>query len=154
MTPLLTLSDLTQLTGLDVLDHLDRSISVPISGGLQAQGDLLVIPMAMIDAETLRDLRRGWNQRMPVPRDGVELLRSTAGGNPHTLTADELTCTWSTPIFDEHRLALGIVDASSTAYLIHPEHGATGIAPGTYLIRRQRESGGLFGYGRTQFVAD
>jgi hypothetical protein len=27
------------------------------------------------------------------------------------------------------------------AYLIHPEHGATGIAPGTYVIRRQRERG-------------
>ncbi|GGN70583.1 hypothetical protein GCM10011579_045990 [Streptomyces albiflavescens] len=32
-----------------------------------------------------------------------------------------------------------MIDASAVAYLIHPERGGTGIAPGRYLVRRQRE---------------
>lgn len=31
------------------------------------------------------------------------------------------------------------VPSPAAAYLIHPEHGGTGIAPGRYLVRRQRE---------------
>lgn len=52
------------------------------------------------------------------------------------------------------RLALGILDTRVTAYLIHPEHGATGMAPGRYVIGRQRERGvGRF-FERTHFVVD
>ena len=43
---------------------------------------------------------------------------------------------WALVVFG---LALGALTARSVAYLIHPEHGMTGIAPGTYIIRRQRE---------------
>jgi hypothetical protein len=32
-----------------------------------------------------------------------------------------------------------MIDTSAVAYLIHPEHGGTGIAPGRYAVRRQRE---------------
>jgi hypothetical protein len=42
-------------------------------------------------------------------------------------------------------------------YLIHAEHGATGIAAGTYVIRRQREAGsgrGEPGYRSIRLVAD
>ncbi|MGW0803278.1 hypothetical protein [Nonomuraea sp. NPDC002799] len=31
------------------------------------------------------------------------------------------------------------VAEDATAYLAHPEHAYTGIAPGTYELRRQRE---------------
>jgi hypothetical protein len=74
-----------------------------------------------------------------VPSTGIELLRSAAGGNPHTLVADPGTCQWTTSVDDPTRLALGVLTATRAAYLIHPEHGGAGIAPGTYLIRRQRE---------------
>lgn len=87
-----------------------------------------------------------------VPRTGVELLRSAAGGNPHSLVADEGACTWTTQVRDSRGLALGVLDTRVVAYLIHPEHGATGIAPGRYVIGRQRESGGL--YSRVQLIAD
>nr|WP_202421858.1 hypothetical protein [Gordonia sp. SID5947] len=146
----LTLSALTTLTGLDVLDYLDQSVSIPVIDGMQAQGDLIVVPHSLVadDVVTFEATRP-----RPVPLSGVELLRSSAGGNPHTLVADDGECVWLAPISDRSGLGLGILDTRVTAYLIHPEHGATGIAPGRYVIRRQRERGvGLF--GSVRMVAD
>lgn len=74
-----------------------------------------------------------------VPGAGIEVLRAGTGGNPHTLVADPGTCRWTTGIYDQERLALGALTTTGAAYLIHPEHGGSGIAPGTYVIRRQRE---------------
>ncbi|MCW4351974.1 hypothetical protein ONR57_01500 [Hoyosella sp. YIM 151337] len=134
----LTLSDLTALSGLDVLDHLDREVTVPVTSGLQAQGDLIVIPYAVVSAAIQP---APWARSIAVPRSGIELLRSAAGGNPHCLVADEGTCIWTTSVQDTMRLALGIIETTGIAYLLHPEHGATGIAPGCYVVRRQRERG-------------
>lgn len=131
----MTLAELTERTGLDVLDHLERQVTVPVVDGLQAQGDLIVVPL-----DLLVDVREAATaRRRPVPPGGVELLRGAAGGNPHTLVADPGACTWTTDVIDAERLALGILTTTAPAYLIHPEHGGTGIAPGAYAIRRQRE---------------
>jgi hypothetical protein len=136
MTRTLTLADLTAWTGLDVLDHLEREVTILVIAGLQAQGDLIVVPAVMLGTVTESPYAR-WHQ---VPPTGIELLRSAAGGNPHTLVADAGTCWWTTEVSDlPERLALGIVEATAVAYLIHPEHGGTGLAPGRYVIRRQRE---------------
>nr|WP_296769608.1 hypothetical protein [Rhodococcus sp. (in: high G+C Gram-positive bacteria)] len=145
----MTLSDLTTLSGLDVLDHLDQQVSIPVIDGMQAQGDLIVVPHAALADVVSTHPRSRW---VDVPRTGLELLRSAAGGNPHSLVADEGVCTWTTWVQDSRGLALGVLDTRVVAYLIHPEHGATGIAPGRYVIGRQRESGGL--YSRVQMVAD
>lgn len=134
----MTLSALTSLTGRDVFDYLDTEVSIPVVNGLQAQGDLIVVPHSVL-AEHVTTAP--WTRTVPVPLYGIELLRSAAGGNPHSLVADEGACTWSTPVRDTRGLALGIVDVDTVAYLIHPEHGATGIAPGRYVIGRQRERG-------------
>ncbi len=146
MLTTLTLADLTARTGLDVLDHLEREIVIPVTGGIQAQGDLLVIPIALLTSETdgpwrdvsIVDFAR-WHE---VPGAGIEVLRAGTGGNPHTLVADPGTCHWTTGVLDRQRLALGALRTSEVAYLIHPEHGGSGIAPGTYVIRRQREGHG------------
>ena len=130
-----TLADLTRLTGLDVLDHLERQTAIPVVDGLQAQGDLIVIPLEILDDVTVPATAH-WTRVRP---EGVELLRGAAGGNPHTLTADHGACRWTTRVDDPLRLALGALTTTEVAYLIHPEHGATGVAPGTYVIRRQRE---------------
>ncbi|MFG1783408.1 hypothetical protein ACGFIU_13285 [Rhodococcus oryzae] len=146
----MTLSHLTALSGLDVFDYLAHDVLVPVIDGLQAQGDLIVVPHSLL-ADNVRPAR--WTRSVPVPLSGVELLRGAAGGNPHSLVADEGTCVWSSPVDDTRGLALGILDTDVTAYLIHPEHGATGIAPGRYVIGRQRERGsGLF--RAVQLVAD
>jgi hypothetical protein len=140
-----TLASLSQQTGLTVLDHLEQSVSIPVVDGLQAQGDLIVIPLDIV-APGVRDAGR-WTD---VPPEGLELLRGAAGGNPHTLVADPGTCRWTTQVHDETWLALGMFQTSAVAYLLHPEHGATGCAPGTYVVRRQRETEGA----RMRLVAD
>ncbi|MDJ0417941.1 hypothetical protein [Rhodococcus opacus] len=151
MNATMTLSALTALTGLDVFDYLAQEVSIPVVDGLQAQGDLIVIPYSLL-ADIVTSAP--WTRSENVPLSGVELLRSAAGGNPHSLVADEGGCTWSTPVNDPRRLALGILDSRATAYLIHPEHGATGIAPGRYVIGRQREQSFGRTSGRAQLVAD
>ena len=145
-----SLSDITAWSGIDVFDYLDGEVSVPVVDGPQAQGDLIVVPHAMLAGVVTP---HPWTRSLPVPPSGIELLRSAAGGNPHSLVADEGACTWTGPVADPRGLALGIVEVTGVAYLIHPEHGATGIAPGRYVIGRQRErSSGL--YGAAQLVTD
>ncbi|WP_132126437.1 hypothetical protein [Actinocrispum wychmicini] len=132
------LAELLDRTGLDVLDHLERQVAVPVIDGLQAQGDLIVIPFDMIKSVTLSD---GWGIWRQVPPDGVELVRGVAGNNPHTLVADPGTCRVTAAMRDLTRLAIGVFENIAPAYLIHPEHGASGVAPGRWLVRRQQERG-------------
>lgn len=149
-TALPTLADLTARTGLDVLDHLERQVTVPVVGGLQAQGDLVVVPHAMLPFVT----EAGWDRWRDVPASGVELLRSAGGGNPHTLTADPGACRWTSGVRDTQGLALALIENTSTAYLLHPEHGANGIAPGRWVVRRQRERTHHTGRPANRLVAD
>ena len=144
----MTLADLTTRTGLDVLDHLERELEIPVTDGLQAQGDLLVIPYAAV-AHAVTPWGSEWSWHA-VPRQGVELLRGAGGGNPHTLVADPGTCFWNPSTRDTMGLTIGVLKTSAIAYLIHPEHGASGIAPGMYAVRRQRERGPR----RSYFVMD
>jgi hypothetical protein len=147
MQTTLTLADLTARTGLDVLGHLEREVTIPVTGAIQAQGDLLVIPIALLAAATPRRAGRNasiadsarWHE---VPGAGIEVLRAGTGGNPHTLVADPGTCRWTTGVHDPEQLAVGALSTTGVAYLIHAEHGGSGIAPGTYVIRRQRERSG------------
>ncbi|MCR6489854.1 hypothetical protein M8542_44290 [Amycolatopsis sp. OK19-0408] len=140
------LAELLDRTGLDVLDHLDRQVTVPVIDGLQAQGDLLVLPLALVaPSHTRRDF---WE----LPAEGRELVRGEAGNNPHTLVADRGTCRLTTWVGDPERLAIAAFENTAPAYLIHPEHGATGIAPGAWCVRRQRELGA--GFRKPILVAD
>ena len=145
----LTLADLTSRTGLDVLDHLEREAAIPVTGHLQAQGDLIVIPAEMINTVNLLPYVR-WR---PVPPEGVELVRGVAGNNPHTLVADPGTCHVTTAFQDRLGLTIAILDNTAPAYLVHPEHGASGIAPGHWLVRRQQEST-LGGRAMRMLIAD
>ncbi|MFA1552001.1 hypothetical protein [Actinomadura chokoriensis] len=131
-----TLASLSQQTGLTVLDHLEQSVSIPVVDGIQAQGDLLVIPMSEISASLSLRPNAVWTD---IPSEGVELLRGAAGGNPHTLVADPGTCRWTIQVGDSTGLAIGVFEASAPVYLLHPEHGASGCTPGRYVVRRQRE---------------
>lgn len=154
MTSTLTLGDLTERAGLDVLGHLERETTIPVTDGLQAQGDLIVIPLDRLADVTIAPGAH-WRE---VPGAGIDVLRAAAGGNPHTLVADSDTCQWTTGVRDRTGLALGALATTGVAYLVHPEHGGSGIAPGTYVIRRQRERSGNARRetdgGSYQFIAD
>lgn len=127
-----TLNELITTHGVDVDPHLDRQATVPVTAGLQRQGDVIVIPASM--------LARAETVTTRVPAAGVAVVRGEAGGNTHLLLGDG-------PVFfapAQQRpgsLDLGTVTVpdGSVGYLAHPEHAYTGIAPGTYVIRRQRE---------------
>ena len=67
--------------------------------------------------------------------EDFELLR---GAHPHVLVADAGACTYGL-LGDGIDLATVDVAEGAVAYLAHPEHGYVGIAPGRYVVRRQRE---------------
>ncbi|GLZ35101.1 hypothetical protein Lesp02_72880 [Lentzea sp. NBRC 105346] len=127
----MNLAELLDRSGTAALDHLERQVTIPVIDGLQAQGDLIVIPLDLTDVTFLnpRDL----------PPGGVELIRGAGGNNPHTLVADPDTCRWSDQLHDRLGLAIAVFENSAPVYLVHPEHGGTGVAPGRWLVRRQRE---------------
>ena len=68
-----------------------------------------------------------------IPAAGVVVVRGEADGDGHLLLGDG---TWSPSATASD---LGVVHVVTEAYLIHPEHGALGIAAGEYRLRRQRE---------------
>jgi hypothetical protein len=131
-----TLADLTGATGLPVDAHLVLDLIIPINDGLQAQGDLVVVPLAGLAGQVSVPAGARWRE---VPPEGIELLRGGTGGNAHTLVADPGTCVWTDTVADPTGLTVGVFEAMATAYLLHREHGGTGIAAGEYAVRRQRE---------------
>lgn len=106
----------------DIPPHLIADADVPLCSGMQRQGDVLVRPT-----------RKSKKPGTPIPADGVAVVRGENGGNTHLLVGDG---TWA-PADDF--LILGVVNVGSECYLLHPEHGAQGLAPGSYTISRQRE---------------
>ena len=131
-----TLAELTGSTGLPVDPHLILDLVIPVHAGLQAQGDLIVVPLDEVAGQVTIRTDAIWDE---VPPAGIELLRGGTGGNAHTLVADPGTCLWTTGTDDETGLALGVFEAMAPAYLMHREHGGAGVAPGRYVVRRQRE---------------
>jgi hypothetical protein len=121
-----TLATLIDTHGVDVLEHLDREVTVPTVSGLQFQGDVAVVPVGPVKGGRA------------VPAKGIPVVRGEAGGNTHTLLADGPVLFTDDGTFG---LVLGWVTVpdGATAYLAHPEHAYTGMAPGTYELRRQRE---------------
>jgi hypothetical protein len=117
------------LAGRDAAGHtLPADAEVPLSQGVQRQGDVVVLPV--------RDEGEGpagHHEAAAIPVEGVMVVLGEAGGNGHLLLGDG---TWapSGAEFD-----LGVVHVATEAYLLHPEHGALGLAAGDYRLRRQRE---------------
>lgn len=127
------LDELITRHDIDVLDHLDREASVPVLTGMQRQGDVLVLPAAM---DTNLEATK------PVPAAGVPVVRGENGGNTHALVADgPVFCDVRQATVENLTLAVLTVPEGSVAYLAHPEHGYSGIGPGSYVLRRQREQG-------------
>lgn len=129
---------------IDTLRSDERALASPLDPALDIrivdfarQGDVLVIPERLLplNEEPVR----------PIPAQGVAVVRGEYGGHTHQLVADgEVRFAESAPsveVDDGDALVVGVirVGEGSVGYLIHPEHGAIGLAPGGYTVRRQRE---------------
>jgi hypothetical protein len=133
-----TLGQLIDKYGFDVHDHLDRDLEIPVHAGLQAQGDLFIIAVDPSDE----------SQGASVPLDGIPVIEAIGGGHEHRLFAGQPGTAFFTPA-GARSLDIGLLECTESAYVAHPEHAYTGIAAGTYLLRRQREQS-----DREHFVAD
>jgi hypothetical protein len=134
-----TLGQLIENHGFDVLDHLDRDMEIPVHAGLQAQGDLFIIPA---------DPNFGSRQRTAVPPDGIAVIEAVGGGHEHRLFAGQP----GTAFFTQAGASgqdIGLLECTEPAYIAHPEHAHAGIAPGTYTLRGQQERA-----DEERFVAD
>jgi hypothetical protein len=125
-----TLGQLIGSHGFDVLDYLDRDTEIPGRGGLQFQGDLAIIPVSSAS--------RGSAKGTPVTAEGIAVIPAAGSGHEHRLFAG----TPGTAVL--YRAAsggqeIGTLECTQPAYVAHPEHAYTGIAPGSYILRRQRE---------------
>ena len=134
-----TLGQLIEKHGFDVLDHLDRDLEVPVHAGLQAQGDLFIVPA---------DPKGVSRQGAAVPLDGIAVIEGLSGGHEHRLFAGQPGSAFFTPAGAKGQ-DIGLLECTEPAYIAHPEHAYAGIAPGTYTLRRQREQA-----DEERFVAD
>ncbi|MFI0353155.1 hypothetical protein [Actinomadura sp. 9N407] len=115
------------------LAHLAAELDIPTIAGLQHQGDLSVIPAAMA-------VEDGRPPMAPVPAAGVAVVRGEAGGHTHLLLGSgDVRYDARDGAADHITLGTLEVGDGATAWLDHPEHGNTGIAPGLYVLRRKRE---------------
>jgi hypothetical protein len=121
-----------RLDGTD-LAHLAAELDIPTLAGLQHQGDVSVIPAAM----ALEDHQ---HPVTPVPAAGVAVVSGEAGGHTHLLLASG-DVRYDARDGAANDITLGSLEVGdgATAWLDHPEHGNTGIAPGRYVLRRKRE---------------
>ena len=65
-----TLGDLTARHGFEVLEHLEAEAEVPVLKGLQAQGDLFIIPVKGAKPRT--------HAPKPIPAEGLAVIRRLA----------------------------------------------------------------------------
>lgn len=124
-----TIGEAIGLTGVSVLEHLDRQVEIPVITGLQAQGDVIIIPAKEGTAVT------------PVPQQGVPVVRGESGGNTHLLLCETGSVLFDRATQSREQLDLGVltVGDDSVALFAHPEHGFSRVGPGSYLLRRQRQ---------------
>ena len=123
-----TLGELIARHGLDVPGHLDRDAPVPVHPGLQAQGGLLVIPV--------QDPPFPAGNGMPVPASGIAVRAGS--GHEHRLFAGTPGTT-RIHLYSGVSTRIASIEVTEPAFIAHPEHACIGIAPGSYLLRRQRE---------------
>ena len=128
----MTLGELTGKHGFEVLGHLEADAGVPVNSGLQAQGDLFIVPVAAHRVSARR-------KETEVPAAGIAVIEAVGSGHEHRLFAGTPGTAFFTPGTHVSAQDIGVLTCTKPAYLLHPEHGATGIAPGTYVLRRQRE---------------
>lgn len=133
---MITLNHFTDIVTFD--EHLEHDIDIPIIWGLQAQGDVILIPLAH---EDFANLARPSTNATWEPVRELAVVRGENGGNTHLVCAAFGEARWTTDIDSRSAagLDLGILDVINPVHLLHPEHGGMGLGAGLWLFRRQRE---------------
>jgi hypothetical protein len=125
--------------GATIPEHLVADAEVPILTGVQAQGDLIIVPAGEAGMD-LFDV--GPVKMVAVPDSGVQVVVGEATGNTHWLHRgfESPDVMWARVTSDP--LVIGVVGVpeGQSAELIHTdEHGANAMGPGVYVIRGKRE---------------
>ncbi len=133
-----TLTDLTELVEFTFDPHLVPDDPTPVLTEPQAQGDIYILPVA----GTLHGVAGVYPARGEASPlgSGFDIIEGQGIRNPHTLRSfdDGVTVTAGTAGYPFDVATLTVPDGAA-AFLLHPEHGANGIGPGVYVLRRQRE---------------
>lgn len=128
-----TFSEALNKIGVTIPEHLVADAEVPVLTGVQAQGDLLIVP-----ARDVADI--DWQ---PIPDSGIQVVSGEATGNTHWLHRgfDSPSVMWAR--LDEGlSVAAVYVPEGESAELIHSdEHGCNAMGAGVYVIRGKREWG-------------
>jgi hypothetical protein len=121
--------------GVTIPDHLAADAEVPVLTGVQAQGDLLIVPATADEFDVSKVV---WET---MPSAGVQVVVGEATGNTHWLHRG-----FESPNVQWARLDAGLrlaavnVPEGQSAELIHTdEHGANAMGPGCYVIRGKQE---------------
>lgn len=139
MTTTYTMADVATAADAD-LGHFAAELAVPVTERLQAQGDLYVIPAGDDVSDWVPAAAE------PLPPAGITLVTGR-GGHAHCLTGSGPVY-WAPDPAGGQTLGTLTIPPGSVAFVFHAtetlprrlaEHQANGIAPGTYVIRRQRE---------------
>jgi hypothetical protein len=135
----MTYGEALALSKISIPEHLEAEAEVPVLTTPQAQGDLMIVPVALAYEGTGQ--APAWPQGKILPFEGAQVVHGEATGNTHWLHAG-----FNSPGVTWHRadqdLVIGVVTvpAGQTAMLVHTdEHGANGIGEGRYEIRQKRE---------------
>ena len=128
-----TMADAEARFGVTHLDHLDRDAGIPVVTRSACQGDV-----------SIRRVKHIASAGKTVPAQGTVVL---AGDHAHVLFAiagEHGAVSYAPASAGDGPLALGVltVPEGSRALLDHLEHGDLLIAPGTYMVGRQREFAG------------
>lgn len=141
-----TLTTLLPLHGITIPDELIADAEIPVLTEPQRQGDVMIIPLAMLSAADAKIAAKTAAERaVPVTAKGVAVVRGEATGNTHLLHADPGSVVSWVPGPGGTSLLLGLLTVESgVAWLIHTdEHGANGIGPGQYSLHGKQEQADL-----------
>ncbi len=133
----MTLSALTDISGLDVLDHLDRSVSIPVGRRTPSPGRPHRRPAPSARRRRLYGPVDPLAVRAPVRRRAVAQCRRRQSALSRRRGT---TCLWSTPVRGHTRPRPRRARHRCRRLSDPPEHGATGIAPGRYVIGRSENA--------------
>jgi hypothetical protein len=115
-------------------DWVDTQIAIPFIGGVQAQGDVLVVPSASVD--------RRWNGTGGT--DGGHCAVRKRRSRPHACRGGRYdVCRIRFDKTGDPNVIARVECDGAPVVLTHMEHGGNGILAGTYEFRRQVEWDGV-----------